>query len=132
MSVELRIKLQHIGMEPSIIKKHEKRIKRKLEYLKNSQSNSDPSGFEKTRRKLIHHRRWDVRNEIRATGLALAFIRGTDYNVLEQKVKEFYKRKYYIIPKVVRMIKKYHPDKDFTDNEKAVYEAVNKWIGIEN
>jgi GDP-mannose 4,6-dehydratase len=58
---------------------------------------------------INHHRRWDVRNETRATFIARAYIAGIPYKSVEQKRKvdnepNFQK---YILPRVFAMVVKY-------------------------
>ena len=58
---------------------------------------------------LNRHRRWDVRNENRATFLARAYIAGMAYASVEatRKPENEYKFKNYIIPRVAAMVAKY-------------------------
>ena len=58
--VKLKIKVKHLATEPAIIRHEEKKLK----------------GF--SRADLQYHRIWDVRNEARATQLAIAFMKGKD------------------------------------------------------
>lgn len=121
----LCIKLAHIGMEPSIIRKHEKRIKNRIQYLKDKQSNDgvDTSYFELHR--LQHHRRWIVRNEERATHLALGFLSGKSYKAMEHKTC-VHVRRCYIVPKMMAMIRKYEYSDGTTRAE--VTDLINEWF----
>lgn len=103
---ELCIKLAHIGMEPSIIRKHEKRIKNRIQYLKDKQSNDGVDTSYNELHRLQHHRRWVVRNEARATHLALGFLSGKSYKAMEHKTC-VHVRRCYIKPKMIKMIMKY-------------------------
>ena len=60
---------------------------------------------------MNHHRRWDVRNENRATFLARAYLQGKFYSTVEQKRKpeNEYKFQVYIVPRIVAMVNKYGP-----------------------
>ena len=62
---------------------------------------------------LSKHRKWDVRNENRATFLARAYIEGAAYSSVEQKRKpeNEYKFNAFIIPRVVAMVAKYGKNK---------------------
>ena len=62
---------------------------------------------------LSKHRKWDVRNENRATFLARAYIEGVTYSSVEQKRKpeNEYKFNAFIIPRVAAMVAKYGKDK---------------------
>lgn len=115
MSTELQIKLAHIGMEPAIIRKHEKRIKRRIARLKAKGANDLTADYRKLHN-LQSHRRWEVRNAARATHLALGYLKGVSYKAMEQKTCER-KRDLYIVPDVVRMIRKYGVEPGF-DREK--------------
>jgi len=106
MSIELRIKLAHLGMEPALIRKHEVRIKKKLEYLKNKNTNIDVNSLIQQRQRLNHHRRWTVRNAARATHLAIGFLNERAYFSMERNT-EVGKRDKHIVPEVVRMVNKY-------------------------
>ena len=63
---------------------------------------------------INQHRRWDVRNENRATFLARAFLEGKPYKEVEQKRKpeNEYKFQQYIIPRVAAMVNKYNDRKE--------------------
>lgn len=111
MSTELRIKLQHIGMEPGIIRKHEQRIKRRIAHIKNKQSNQDVAPSYAELHRLQHHRRWDVRNAARATHLALGYIRGKPYSEMEDpNLTNTFKRDAYIVSPMMKMIRRYGDD----------------------
>lgn len=56
---------------------------------------------------LAEHRRWDVRNESRATHLAIRFMEHKSYEGIEQNVKEGYKFEQYIVPRVIAIVTKY-------------------------
>jgi len=120
---ELRIKLAHIGMEPSIIRKHEKRIKNRIQYLKDKQANVGVETSYSELHRLQHHRRWIVRNEARATHLALGFLSNKSYKAMENKTC-VHVRRCYIQPKVVAMLIKYN----YTDSTKEyVTKLVIEW-----
>jgi hypothetical protein len=58
---------------------------------------------------LNRHRKWDVRNENRATFIARAYLSGIPYNQVEQKRKpeNEYTFQWHILPRVASMIAKY-------------------------
>lgn len=109
MSIELKIKNKHLSEEAKIIRFEERKLLKRARVSKN----------EKTYRNLnslTQHRKWDVRNENRATSLARAFISGKSYSLVECFCKDIFKRNVYIAPRVISMIRKYH-NKDFEAKE---------------
>lgn len=107
MSLELKIKSKHLSEEARIIRFEERKLKRQIKYLKERQKSQD------TERSLWAninwHRRWDVRNENRATFLARAFLDGRSYKEIEQtrKPENEWKFKNKIIPRIISMANKY-------------------------
>lgn len=126
---ELRIKLAHIGMEPNVIRKHERRIKARIARAKARGVNDHSTSYLELH-KINHHRRWVVRNEARATHLACAFIRGTPYSSVELKC-EIGKRDRYISSKVLGMVSRYADDEfinSVTDNGGlTLADALKNW-----
>lgn len=112
MSVELKIKSKHLSEEARIIRKEEIKRKRQAKWLRDHQK--DDSKVHNTFMNLKDHRKWDVRNENRATFLARAFIAGQAYNVVEQKCHNVWLRDYYIAKRVTKMVNKYH-DKNVSE-----------------
>lgn len=121
MSVELKIKSKHLGVEAQIIRREETKLKRQIEWAKtNSQ---DWEELLSKWHSLNSHRRSDVRNENRATFLARAYIEGKAYKTIEPKTKpereyEFYTR---ILPRVLAMVKKY-------DNANLDIKHIKAWV----
>jgi hypothetical protein len=117
MSIELKIKSKHLSEEARIIRFEERKLLKQYQWALNnyrSAGNNDmyPSWDDKafmSYASLNHHRRWDVRNENRATYLARAFIAGIPYNQVEQKRKteNEYTFQAHIIPRVLSMVNKY-------------------------
>jgi NCAIR mutase (PurE)-related protein len=104
--IKLKIKSKHLAKEPAIIKHEEAKLK---------------AGFQ--RDSLRDHRVLDVRNEARATQLAIAFIRGKAYNSIEQHVKELAHPKHQRVGKrVTSMVTKYH-------SNKVTRAAISAWSG---
>lgn len=87
--IKLKIKAKHLALEPSIIRKEERKVK----------------GMDKW--DLQHHRKTVVRNEARATQLAIAFIKERPYKELEISCKDLTKFNWYIVPRIVAMVNKY-------------------------
>lgn len=111
MCIELKIKSKHLALEPSIIRKEEDKLKGQLKYL----SRKDDDVSYRTRifmqlklDSLTTHRRWNVRNEARATELARAYLKGKPYLTVEKRAKcndDMFKL--YIVPRIVAMVTKY-------------------------
>jgi hypothetical protein len=114
MSIELKIKSKHLALEPAIIRKEERKI---INHIRSGRSNDTAAAFRKYE-SLHIHRKWNVRNEARATELARAYISGKPYTFVEQKRKDEneYKFLVYIVPRIVAMVNKY--SKDQVDNDK--------------
>lgn len=114
MSIELKIKSKHLALEPAIIRKEERKL---LNHIRSGRSNDTAAAIRKYE-SLHNHRKWNVRNEARATELARAYITGKPYLSVEQKRKDEneYKFLVYIVPRIVAMVNKY--GKDSVDNDK--------------
>ena len=99
---KLKIKSKHLALEPSIIRKEEKKL----------------TGY--ARASLYLHRIQDVRNEARATQLAIAFLKGKDYKKVEPNIKEPHHYKHsYVKGRVVSMVRKYGRIKDAQEKVEA-------------
>lgn len=122
MSIELKIKSKHLSEEARIIRFEERKLFKQYQWALNNYraaGNNDmyPRWYDKAflnYASLNHHRRWDVRNENRATFLARAYIAGVPYNTIEQKRKEenevtFQK---FVLPRVFSMVVKYGKRED--------------------
>ena len=117
MSIELKIKSKHLSEEARIIRFEEKKLFKQYQWSLNnyrSAGHNDmyPLWYDKafmSYDSLNRHRRWDVRNENRATFLARAYIAGIPYNKVEQKRKEEneYTFQTRILPRVASMVSKY-------------------------
>lgn len=105
MSVELKIKAKHLALEPAIIRKEEQKI---LKQIRSGYCNDTAAALRKYE-SLHNHRKWNVRNESRATNLARAFIAGKLYSTVEQKRKPENDSKFqrFVIPRIVAMVNKY-------------------------
>jgi len=128
MSIELKIKSKSLAAEATIIRNEERKLKYQVWWLREHEQ--DATQVHGTRMSLNTHRRWDVRNENRATYLARAYIKQVPYNVVEQKRKpeNEYTFKAYIVPKVLGMVNKYGKKNNTTIP--ATVEDVKAWAGI--
>lgn len=128
MSIELKIKAKHLALEPAIIRKEEQKLLKQIKYTKQyHQTNDDLNDLtyplHQKWSSLFAHRKWDVRNEARATHLARAFLHGQSYNEVEGKTHDKWVLKFYIIPRVFAMVAKYGPKKihKFWDGKRYDY-----------
>jgi len=121
MSVELKIKSKHLSVEAQIIRFEECKLKKQMRWSINqhlASGSNDPANMHSipaysSYASLNHHRRWDVRNENRATFLARAYIEGKPYASVEAKRKPENEARFttYILPRVTSMVAKYGKDK---------------------
>lgn len=123
MSIELKIKTIHLSAEAKIIRQEELKLKAKIKWLAERQMPQDRHS-EKTLHSLTQHRRWDVRNEQRASFLARAYLAGKPYKSVEAKCNNVNMRQLYILPRVVKMVNKYRNPKADTIN----IGDLNMWI----
>lgn len=119
MSIELKIKSKHLGLEAKVIKFEEAKLKKQLRW--HSKVQSPNQKLEWKLNSITEHRKWNVRNENRATFLARAFIAGVPYKTVEHKVKDQAKLTVYILPRVLSMVQKYH-------DRKLEIEDIKEWI----
>lgn len=120
MSIELKIKSKHLSEEARIIRFEERKLFKQFQWAKKKHyetgSNDeykyyhDPAWRKWT--DLNNHRKWDVRNENRATFLARAYIAGVPYKKVEQKRKDEWLFTQYILPRIAAMIVKYGKRED--------------------
>jgi hypothetical protein len=100
MCIELKIKSKHLALEPGIIRFEERKL---LKQIRN--------GYDMLAKytELVYHRKNDVRNEARATQLAIAYLKGKPYSKVELKRKSeteyLFQNK--ILPRVLVMVRKY-------------------------
>ena len=120
MCIELKIKSKHLALEPKVIRHEEQKIKGQIKYSKGS----DKSLINKLD-SLVTHRRWNVRNESRATELARAYLAGKQYSSIEQhrKPENEHTFLYMIIPRVVSMVSKYGK----REQRKITRETIQEW-----
>ena len=106
MSIQLKIKSKHLGLEAKVIKFEEAKLKQQLRWMRKHQESVQK--LEWQLQSITNHRKHEVRNENRATFLARAYIAGVPYRTVENKVKDRDKRNCYVVPRVHAMVKKYH------------------------
>jgi hypothetical protein len=117
MSIELKIKSKHLGEEARIIRFEERKLLKQHQWSLNqyrAAGNNDiyPRWHDNaymSYRSLNQHRRWDVRNENRATFLARAYLAGKDYKSVEQKCNDLAVLRCWIFPRLCEMVNKYGP-----------------------
>ena len=119
MSIELKIKSKHLGLEAKVIKFEEAKLKKQLKW--HSKVMSPNQKLEWKLNSIVNHRKWDVRNENRATFLARAYIAGVPYKTVEHKCIDIAKRDCYVVPRVLAMVNRYH-------NRNITAEAIKEWI----
>lgn len=115
MSIELKIKSKHLSEEAKIIRFEERKLLQKVNY--NRQKHHSTGNNEEYHTwddkhfrdycSLNRHRKWDVRNENRATFLARAYIAGVPYNCMEQKREDEVLFRSQIFPRICAMVVKY-------------------------
>ena len=86
MSIELKIKSKHLGLEAKVIKFEEAKLKQQLRWMRKRQESLEK--LEWKLQSITSHRKHEVRNENRATFLARAYIAGVPYKTVEHKVKD--------------------------------------------
>ena len=111
-------------MEAKIIRHEEHKLKRQIQWAKDN--NQDWAAKADQWFSLNEHRRYDVRNENRATFLARAFIAGKSYKSVEAK-GELSKEGIFlakVLPRVLALVKKY-------DNPNIDLKHIQAWIDVE-
>lgn len=121
--IKLKIKAKSLAEEARIIRKEEHKLK-ELPFSKRSEVLKYQFGGEYTHcflDDIKFHRRWHVRNEARATQLAIAYIKGKAYSSIEKVCTNSTMRDFYIVPKVLKMVQTYG-NKEITVNQ------IREWI----
>ena len=119
MSIELKIKSKHLALEAGVIRFEEQKLKKQIRWF--CGKHMPHNHVEYKLNQISSHRKWDVRNENRATFLARAFIAGRPYLSVEQSIKDPAVLECYIIPRVVAMVQRYH-------SRKITTEDIKNWI----
>lgn len=121
MCIELKIKAKHLALEPNIIKCEERKLRKQMKY--NRDGEASYWDLARKREELSVHRRWNVRNESRATELARAYLAGKPYSYVEKKRKNDGMFQLYIIPRIVAMVTKYGKG----DQRKVDRKIIQEW-----
>ena len=122
MSIELKIKAKHLALEPAIIRHEEDKLKKQMKYHRGDEGSYWT--FERKLNELSAHRRWNVRNESRATNLARAYLAGKPYALHEKRRKDNdIMFQLYIVPRIVSMVAKYGKG----DQRKVTREVIYDW-----
>lgn len=124
MCIELKIKSKHLALEAGVIRFEEKKLKKQIKWSKGK--GLDTKSID-TLNSIARHRKWDVRNENRATFLARAFLAGKPYSLYEKKRspdREVMFRSY-VLPRVLAMVVKYGPLSRRYKNQVTIQELVD-------
>lgn len=121
MCIELKIKAKHLALEPAIIRKEEDKLKKQMKH--NRDGETSYWDLARKREGLSVHRRWNVRNESRATELARAYLAGKPYNYVEKKRNNDGMFQLYIVPRIVAMVTKYGTG----DHRKIDRKVIQEW-----
>ena len=124
MCIELKIKAKHLALEPSIIKREEDKLRKQMKY--NRDGDVSYWSLNLKRESLCNHRRWNVRNESRATELARAYLAGKPYSYVEKKRNEDKMFQLYIVPRIVAMVTRYGTG----DQRKIDRKVIQEWSKI--
>lgn len=139
MSIELKIKSKHLSEEARIIRFEENKLLKQYQWSLNQYKTTgmndmyprwDDKAF-MSYCSLNNHRKWDVRNENRATFLARAYISGIPYKTVEQKRNPDNEHTFqtFVLPRVFAMVVKYgkRQDGDWEwDKQKSKYIATKQ------
>ena len=118
MCIELKIKAKHLALEPNVIKSEERKLKKQIKYTKGTDANLIVKLDS-----LVAHRRWNVRNESRATELARAYLAGKSYDYVEKKRNDDVMFQMYIIPRIHAMVTRYGKG----DQRKVTVDMIREW-----
>jgi hypothetical protein len=110
MSIELKIKSKHLSLESKVIRFEERKLAKQLSWLNRNEKTDIQVCWKLS--SLSDHRKNVVGRENRATFLARAFIAGHPYTRAEKSRKDskHYEFNALVLPRVLEMVKKYHPD----------------------
>jgi hypothetical protein len=116
MSLELKIKAKHLGLEAGVIRHEERKLKKQIVWANQRQKTDQAFSISLALASISNHRKIVVRNECRATQLARAVIAGVPYETVERKRRVntdsvFRSR---ILPRVAAMVAKYRDYKRFS------------------
>lgn len=121
MCIELKIKSKHLSLESKVIRFEERKLQKQVKWLEKNGKRDDKYRYHIDTDpywsiiyklgSLTDHRKRVVGTENRSTFLARAYIEGVPYNKVEQKRKDekHYEFNCKVLPRVLEMVKKYHP-----------------------
>jgi hypothetical protein len=146
MSIKLKIKSKHLSEEARIIRFEEHKLLKNVKHTRQKYIDAGHNEEFKywldknhqTYSSISHHRKWDVRNEARATYIARAYLSGVPYEKVEMKRKDERLFRYHIFPRLCAMIVKYGPkDECVWDRTKNRYvptkdlkDKIAKWCNM--
>jgi hypothetical protein len=130
MSIELKIKSKHLGEEARIIRFEEQKLKRYIAYTRRIEKEDIVAVSQLT--SITFHRKWDVRNENRATFLARAYLAGKPYSYAETKRRKDKEPVFQgnILPRVLAMVVKYGPVSKRWRNQ-VTMEELREWSKVD-
>ena len=125
MSLELKIKSKHLAVESKIIRHEELKLKKQAKWQRERQGHEADYDTQFLLNKLANHRRYDVRNEARATLLARSYLAGKEYSQVELSRKEEKEMDFEVVvfPRILAMINKY-------GNNKVTKEQLQEWLKL--
>lgn len=121
MSIELKIKAKHLAVESKIIRHEENKLKNWIRSQSPRPNDPYKDKDVETLFSLTSHRTYVVRTEARATNLARAYIKGTPYKKVERKCKDPGYLFFYVTPRILSMVQKYHDRKTTVDDIRNWY-----------
>lgn len=128
MSIELKVKSKHLSVEAQIIRFEENKLRKQIKWIKEQgfPNTIETHETHKMFMSLKKHRRFDVRNENRATFLARAYLAGADYQTVENKRKpeKEYNFKWFILPRVLKLVQKYGG----INHQNVTIETIREWV----
>jgi hypothetical protein len=122
MCIELKIKSKHLALEPSIIRSEEEKLKKQMKYHRSDDKESSFT-LERKLNNLVNHRKWNVRNEARATHLARAYIAGKAYASVEKSRNDEGLFRNYIVIRIVAMVQRY-------GDRKVTSDMIREWAKV--
>jgi hypothetical protein len=140
MSIELKIKSKSLAEESIIIRKEERKLQKQKEWQKRTGKDYIDSPEARTHSSIKQHRKWNVRNEARATYIARAYLEGKPYRSVEPTIRDKNFFDTYIFERVLSMIGRYGPDRLYKPTStidrkwregagwKKVEEDLRKWL----
>ena len=123
MSIELKIKAKHLALEPNVIRTEERKLIKQIKWL--NKRGEDATWTILKLESLSAHRRWNVRNESRATNLARAYLAGKPYSYAEKarKPENEIMFQLYIVPRIIVMVSKYGT----REQRKVTADVIRAW-----